>query len=118
MNEIFDQLNRAGAETESALKRFLDDEEMYLKYVRTFPDEGSMGNLIQAVENKDYIQAEKSVHALKGIANNLGFIPLADATVDMLEELRDNNISEALEAYENVRTEYDKICKVIMEWRS
>lgn len=117
MNEILGTLDKLGAETTDALERFLDDEEMYLKYVREFPEEPSMGALVAAVEKEDYVQAEKSVHALKGIVNNLGFLPLADAAVDMLSELRDDNLEDALEAYDDVKEEYEKFCKAIISWR-
>ena len=118
MNEIFKKLDGIGAETGDALERFMDDEEMYLKYVRSFPDEPTMKALVKAVEEKDYTAAEKAVHALKGIVNNLGFLPLADASVDMLEELRDGNIEDALEAYEDVTEQYGIFSEVIKEWRS
>lgn len=118
MNEIMTILDKMGAETEDALERFLDDEEMYLKYVQDFPNEGSMGKLKAAVGAKDYDAAEKAVHALKGIVNNLGFLPLADAAIDMLEELRDGNIEDALEAYEDLTVEYDRFTEAINNWKS
>ena len=118
MADIFERLDDLGAETEDSLERFMNDEDMYLKYIRSFPDEPSMSVLRKAVDDKNYEQAEKSVHALKGIANNLGFIPLADVTVDMLAELRAGNIEDALDAYDDVVEEYEKFCKVINEWHS
>ena len=117
MADILKELDRIGAETEDALERFMDDKEMYLKYVRAFPDEPTMAALTKAVEAKDYDAAEKSVHALKGIVNNLGFLPLADATVDMLAELRAGNTEDALDAYEDVEKEYKRFCGVIEAWR-
>lgn len=117
MSDIFEILDKLGAETDDAVERFMDDEEMYLKYVRDFPEEGSMKKLIDAVAAKDYDAAEKAVHALKGIVNNLGFIPLADASIDMLEELRDDNAAAALEAFEDVKKEYDRFCAAIKAWR-
>lgn len=118
MSEIFESLNSIGAETKDALERFLDDEEMYLKYVRNFPEEPTYARLVKAVEEEDYEEAEKAVHALKGIVNNLGFIPLADATIDMLAELRDENIDDALEAFDDVKSQYSKYCKVINDWKN
>ncbi|SHJ92238.1 Hpt domain-containing protein [Hespellia stercorisuis] len=118
MNEIMIQLDKLGAESADALARFMDDEEMYTKYIREFPDEPTMTRLTAAVENADYEEAEKAVHALKGIVNNLGFLPLADAAIDMLEELRDDNIEDALDAYKDVVEEYQKFTDVIREWRS
>lgn len=105
-NDILAKLNRLGAETDDALGRFMDDKEMYLKYVCGFPTEPTMGRLVAAVEATDYASAEKAVHALKGIVNNLGFLPLADAAVDMLQLLREGDTEEALEAYGELRTQY------------
>lgn len=34
----------------------------------------------------------------------------------MLEELRDQNIDAALEAYDDVEAEYSKYCNAILEW--
>ena len=113
MADITEELDKIGAETADALERFMDDREMYLKYVTSFPDEGTMQKLVAAVEAKDYIQAEKSVHALKGIVINLGFLPLADVAMDMLEELRDGSIDEALKSYENVKKQYKIFCDTI-----
>lgn len=117
MSDIFTELDQVGAETADALERFMNDEEMYLKYVRNFPEEPTMAKLVKAVEDQDYDAAEKAVHALKGIVNNLGFIRLADAAIDMLEELRDGNIEDALDAYEDVKKQYDIYTKVIIDWR-
>ncbi|MDD3411600.1 MAG: Hpt domain-containing protein [Eubacteriales bacterium] len=106
MNTLFPILDKLGAETTDALERFMDDEEMYLKYVRAFPEEPTMARLTAAVAAKDYDEAEKAVHALKGIVNNLGFLPLADAAVDMLESFRDGDVDDALEAWEDVQKQY------------
>lgn len=118
MTDIFEALDKIGAETDDALERFMDDKEMYLKYVKGFPEEPTMGKLTQNVADKDYEAAEKSVHALKGILNNLGFMPFADAAIDMLEELRDNNIEDALEAFEDVKKQYKIYCDVINNWKN
>lgn len=118
MASILEELEDLGAETEDTLERFMGDEDMYLKYVRNFPDEPSMGRLEKAMEAKDYAAAEKAVHAMKGVVNNLGFLPLADATVDMLSELRDGNIEAATEAYGDVQDEYRRFCDVIEEWKN
>lgn len=113
MDEFLDALDEAGAETEDTIERFMGDEELYLKYVKSFPEEPNMGRLVAEVEEKDYAAAEKYVHALKGIVLNLGFLSLADASVEMLMSLRDDNVDEALEEFERVKEEYGKICEVI-----
>ncbi|MDY4611342.1 MAG: hypothetical protein SPD11_12095 [Sphaerochaetaceae bacterium] len=116
MNDILRELDGIGAETGDALDRFLDDREMYLKYVRNFPDEPTMPALVAAVARCDYSAAEKAVHALKGIVNNLGFLPLADASVEMLLALREGQVDEALDAFEDVKKQYRRFCDVIHAW--
>ena len=117
MSNILEVIQGYNVEVEAALERFLNDKEMYLKYVTEFPEEPTMDRLNKAVAAEDYDEAEKAVHALKGILNNLGFITVADEAVDMLEELRDGEIETALEAYEGLTKEYDKITAVIKENR-
>ena len=117
MKDILAELDALGAETADALDRFMDDRDMYLKYVRSFPEEPTMVRLTAAVDAADYAEAEKAVHALKGIVNNLGFLPLADAAIDMLEELRDSNVDAALDAYQDVQKQYARFTQVIRAWR-
>lgn len=117
MEELLSRLEAIGAETEDTLERFMNDEEMYLGYVKGFPEEPTMKKLEQAVGDQDYETAEKEVHALKGIAINLGFVPMADSAIDMLEELRADNIPDALEAYEELEKQYKKYVEVIVDCR-
>ncbi|MDD3336837.1 MAG: Hpt domain-containing protein [Eubacteriales bacterium] len=117
MQDIKSSLGKIGVNTKKAIERFMGDEEMYLQYVHHFPDDPTMNSLVDAVDKKDYEAAEKAVHALKGIVSSLDFIPLADATVDMLEELRDGNVETALKEYENVKKQYKIACDVINTWR-
>ncbi len=117
-DNIFTMLDRIGARTKDTLERFMNDEELLQKYIRSFPEEPTMGKLRAAVAQRDFAAAEKAVHALKGIAKNLDFIPLADAAVDMLTELRDGNTDEALEDFDDVEREYNNFCTVIKKWRA
>lgn len=118
MSDIIEQLDAIGAASDEALERFMEDRHLYLKYVRSYPDDASFNALVAAVEAQDYAAAQKSVHALKGLAGNLGFTSLADAAIDMLAELRDDNLDDALAAYEDVVREQRRYCDVIETWRS
>lgn len=118
MEKMFSELDSIGAETTDALERFMGDAQMYEKYLSRFPQEVTMEELRQAVAAKDYVTAEKKVHAFKGIVKNLGLVPLADHAVDMLEELRDGDLKAALEAYQGLEESYKIFCQVITKWQT
>lgn len=118
MSDIMKALQDIKAVPAQAVTRFMDDQEMYEKYVGEFPEEQTITRLRKAVEDKDYDAAEKAAHALKGITANLGFLRLTDAAVDMMMELRDGDIEEALKAYQDVEKQYEIHCAVIKAWRA
>lgn len=118
MENIFQELEKIGLNKKDGLFHFMDEESEYLRYITQFPEEGSMARLEKAVDLQDYEEAEKAVHALKGIVTSLEFVPLADACVDMLAELREGNIPDALDAFADIKKEYKRFCDVIRRCRS
>ena len=111
-------LNQAGAECENGLDHFMNDEEMYVKYLRQFPDEPSMGKTRAAFAVKDYAAAEKAVHALKGIAANLALIPVMDAAMEVLFDLRDGETDAAEEDLPELEEAYTQTVNVIKTWEA
>lgn len=90
-SQVYDRLEDLGAEIDDTLDRLMGDEELYNEYLEKFPQKNNILLLQKAVDEKDYDTAEKEVHTLKGIALNLGFLPLADACMMMLMDFREGN---------------------------
>lgn len=100
-------------DVEGALQRFCGNEELYLSYVNTFPEEPTMGALKDAVEAQNWEDAFTAAHALKGLAGNLGFVPLYHATGEMVVLLRSGNVDEMSTCYEQARQCYETLVQAI-----
>ena len=67
--------------------RLLSDERI-VKFVGIFMDDPTYATLIQKVEEKDYPEAFRAAHTMKGLCANLGFTELLDASSELTEALR------------------------------
>lgn len=87
--EFKEKLEENGADVKNALRHFMGKEEMYEKYlIKFFLEEPNYAKLMDALENKNYEEAFRCVHTLKGVSINLGLMPLYQALSEMTEELR------------------------------
>ena len=82
-------LTEAGINVDTALKRFLDDEEMYFEFLNSFVEDTLMSRLKQAVQNGSVDDAFEAAHALKGLCANLSIDSMSKMIVPMVEILRE-----------------------------
>lgn len=73
-DSIRNRLYDAGLDCVEMVSRFMDSEEMFLKYfLRFFDDADSVVNqLSEAIERGDCKEIERTAHALKGLSGNIG----------------------------------------------
>lgn len=83
-----DRLKSAGIDIEDAMKRFMNNEAMYLKYLKRLPDEETYAMLSEAMEAGDVEQAFQAAHRLKGLIGNLSLVKINTALCDIVEVLR------------------------------
>lgn len=114
---LLDIIEDMGAEVEDTLERLMDDEELYLEYLEQLPENENILELRDAVDAGDCSKAEKEVHTLKGIALNLGLLPLADVCMDMLMDLREGRKEEGLGLINEVEEEFNRWANAIKENR-
>jgi len=76
-----------GGSYEEVASRFPREDRIF-KYLHMLPKDGSMGQLIEAVQAQDVETAFRAAHTLKGTALNLGLGDLARASAAMTEALR------------------------------
>lgn len=115
MNELFEKLEDMGAEVEDTLDRLADDEEMYLEYLKKFPENQNILELRKAVDAGDSEKAMREVHTLKGIALNLGLLPFVDVCMDMLLDFREGKTESAMEQIEDVEEAFREWAETINE---
>lgn len=99
MDEAFkNALKEAGADVETTVRRFMGNEAMYEKFLKKLLDNPNFDNLNVNMEAKNYEEAYKDAHTLKGVAANLGLDPVQKTTSDLVEELRGKKNEEVDEA--------------------
>lgn len=91
-------------------------ESLIEKYMLKFPAEKTMGTLRQAVADGDIEASFNASHTLKGIAANLAFKNLFDATYALTEQLRSRANPADPALYRKVEECYDLIIATIDQY--
>lgn len=103
MNTKLEALKAWGCNTDSALERLLEDEELYLEFLYEFTKEPSFDMLAVALDENRYQDAFEYSHMLKGVAANLSIDPLYESLFSLTEALRGQSDCGAAKAdYESV----------------
>lgn len=92
---LLEKLEDLGAEIEDTLDRMMGDKKMYLEFLEDLPNNENVEKLKSAIELKDYQEAARQAHSLKGVYLNLGLLPLADLCIEMLMLFRKNENEKA-----------------------
>ena len=101
-DEVLGRLRREQT-VQKFVYKFLDDKSFYLF-------ETSMGN-------KDYEEALRAVHTLKGICQNLSFSKLYESSYQMTNEFKNNNYKKALDLMPQLSKDYYQIIDAINEYQ-
>jgi len=88
------QLEQNGADVQTTVKRFMGNEAMYERFLGKFLKDENYAKLIRELEQKNYEEAFKCAHTLKGVAANLGLTPIYTASSELTELLRDKKPEE------------------------
>ncbi len=116
-NKLFASLKELGVDIEGTLSRFVDDDEIYTRFLSRFPDEDRVTAIREAVMAKDNDAILKTAHKLKGVTANLGMDSLSEKAERIVSKIR-NNVNDGFEEdLRAVSEEYDLICKTILENR-
>ena len=73
---------------EDALNRLMNDA-LIEKFLKKFLNDDSFNSLSVSIENRDYHEAFKAAHTLKGVSLNLSLSRLAASASEITEYLRD-----------------------------
>ena len=114
-----EMLEAAGFKVEEAMKRFMNNEQLWIKFLKKFKSDLSYGELVKAMEEKDDAKAFEAAHTLKGITGNLAMSGFNAIVSEQTEYLRgeDKNFEAAAammpqitEIYENTIKTIDEVC--------
>lgn len=89
-------LEAGGFNVEEAMKRFMNNEQLWIKFLKKFKADDSYEKLIKAMEEGDREKAFAAAHTLKGITGNLAMFRLNGLISEQTEHLR--GTEESMEA--------------------
>lgn len=100
-------------DVQGAVNRLCGNEELYIMCLREFMDDPTMSELNRAVSGCAWDEAFTAAHALKGLAGNLGFVPLMHSTGQLVVLIRGGRLSEIGDAMLQVNSSYRDIIDAI-----
>lgn len=110
-------LEAGGFGVEEARQRFMNSEQLWIKFLKKFKADTSFGDLVKAMEEKNATKAFEASHTLKGITGNLALTEFNRLVGEQTEYLRGTEINfEAAEAMmPQLKEVYEKTLKIINE---
>lgn len=91
----------------------LRSEKLVRKFVLKFLNDGSYNLLCQSLKDKNYEDAFRAAHTIKGVCQNLGFTKLLDSSSKLTEALRNGWSEEAGGLVEQVKGDYQDTADTI-----
>ncbi len=111
VKEYYEVIN---GDYEGVISRLRSDERVK-KFVLKFLDDGSYKLLCDALDEKNYEEAFRAAHTIKGICQNLGFDKLYESSANLTEKLRNKEIEDIDKYVEIVQKDYETTIKRIRE---
>ena len=103
---------------EEVLGRFAGNKMLVEKFARKFVDDPSYQMLTETLEKKDYEEAFRAAHTLKGVCLNLGFTELYKVSAELTEVLRGRETAGSDALYAQVKEQYTTLTDAIRELAS
>ena len=95
----------------------LRSEKLVQKFVLKFLNDGSYDLLCASMEAKDYGEAFRAAHTIKGVCQNLSFTVLGKSSSALSEALRGGYTPEADGLAEQVKAEYRQTVEAIRAYQ-
>ena len=82
------ELKACGIDYEDTLHRFMNKQDMMIRFLKKFPEDTSYLQIIENIDKRDYGTAFRCAHTLKGVVANLGITSLYGHVSEITELLR------------------------------
>ncbi len=109
------KLEEGGVNVEEAMQRFMNNDKLLERFLIKFVSDGSYGNLVKAMEEKDCDKAFTEAHTLKGVTGNLALSGLNSVISEQTDHLRGKDFDAAAEMMPRVTALYEEVLGVIKE---
>ena len=110
-------LEEGGINVNEAMQRFMNNEQLWIKFLKKFKADSSYENLVKSIEEKEWNKAFEAAHTLKGITGNLALSKLHDLVSRQTDYLRgeDNDFEAAVGMMPEITEVYENVLKLIEE---
>lgn len=115
--DLKDYYMKTGGSFDEVLGR-LRREQTVRKFVYKFLDDKSFNLFEVSMGNKDYAEALRAVHTLKGICQNLSFTRLFESSSLVTKALKENDWNKAGDMMPQLSKDYYEIINVIEDFKS
>ena len=93
--------------------RLSKNERIIKKFVLKFLEDGSYDLLVRSLEEKNYREAFRAAHTMKGICQNLSFTKLYQSSHAITEALRTKDYDLAAQLLSKVKADYQQTADAI-----
>ena len=101
-----------GGDYEGVIGR-LRSEKMVKKFAIKFLSDSSYELLLKSMDEKNYEEAFRASHTIKGICQNLGFTKLGNSSSVLTDKLRDGGSEEADALLTQVKEDYQQTVEAL-----
>lgn len=105
-----------GGSYESVLGRMLS-ERLVQKFTLKFTEDKSFQLLKESLESKNYEEAFRAAHTIKGVCQNLGFDRLLESSSSLTEALRNKQYEDVERLFALTEADYDRTLAAIESYR-
>lgn len=111
------KMEACGFNVAEAMQRFMNNEQLWIKFLKKFKADTSFGDLERAMEEKDSTRAFEASHTLKGITGNLALSEFNRLVSEQTDYLRgtERNFEAAAAMMPQIRETYENTLKIIDE---
>lgn len=106
-------LSQSGIEVEQALERFMNNEALYLRFLHKFLEDENFLGIASSASSQDYDAMLTYAHTLKGVAGNLGLMPLYQQLDTLVLRLRSHQTAGMEALLLELEREYGRMCGAI-----
>lgn len=111
--ELFNAIN---IDIQSMMDRFMNNEELYLRFLRKFPNNAQFIELHEQIASDDRKNALVSSHNLKSFTGNLSLSKLHQLFSTQVRQMRENDWDSAVSLMKDIDEEYNRIVAVLKEY--
>ena len=102
-------------DVQGAIKRFCGNEALYISCLQMFLEDTTIEDLKRAIEAQSWDEAFTAAHALKGLAGNMGFVPLMHSMGPLVVLIRGGRVQEINDCVMQINSNYRDITDAIRD---